>query len=203
MTEYERAVREYGPQKKIKASEDFSTSQIYPKLEGNWRGLAVVDDTETVIGDAGVVPDLFIYTHGLSGDPEAYAQLAWDDVRIVRKCGWIQLQGIEQTAEHGPYRDPNQLLKLLPNKRGTEGIYAVQRIWWAQVYGIPEGCVKRQWMPATTTLVLADRVHKTYVPTAMPGGPDATAKRSSPYAAEYTDHVRDLIHPPEPDGLLF
>ena len=201
MTEYERGVRQFGPKTKIKRNVDFSTPHIYPKLEGNWRGLDVVQegDPETVIGSAGEIADLFVYTNGLSGDPEAYAQLAWDDVRITRRCGWIELSGIEQTAEHGPYRDPNQLLRLLPNKRGTEGIYAVQRIWWAQRYDIK----RKRWEPATTTLVLADRVHKTYVPTAMPGGPDATARKSSPYAGEYTDQQRDLINNPNPVGLSY
>ena len=193
-------LRTFGAPGRPRPGADYPTAELYPKLEGDWDGVAVLGPDGTMVAQAGMSADLYVDTGGIRGDAQGYAQALWDAVREPRRCGWLSLAGIMQDADNAPYGLPNDIIRLRHNKRGTGGLYAVQRVWWAQAR---DAGPKGKWQPATLTLVLADRIHKVYIPQAMPGGPDATARQSSPYAASLSDAQRDILNPPSPPGLTF
>ena len=173
----------------------YPTAEIYSKMEGSWRGFAVVGPQGGILGQAGGEVDLYMEVEGLKGSAKKLAARGYACIATPRRCGWIRLTHLEKSASTGPYRTPNDLLRIRDNARGTGGLYAVQRLHWAQARG--KG---NRWLPASVRLVLADRLHSPYIPAAMPGGPDATAQESSPYASGLSDRMRDVLEPPTPDG---
>lgn len=177
--------------------ESHLTAEIYPKREGYWRGLTVLGEHSEQRGNPS---DLFVGVGTSQGDLKAYTQRAWDSISTPRRAGWIRPVDIEQRADRAPYRTPNDVLRLEDNKKGTGGDYAVQAVRWTQM----RKANKRDgWNPASLTMVLTDRIYPYYIPQAMPGGPDATADPDSPYADPLADRMRDVLNPPEPDGLIW